>query len=288
MPTFLITSATGCQGNSTACLLLSQGAQVNALVRDLSSPGALELQSIGVTLFKGGFKDVPAIAAAIKGVAGVFLNTFPNLADPAAQTRAAETFVAAARAEGTVTFFVVSATYRKKHVRRLSRRASSFGYTILRPGSLMQNFIAPSPAYNYPEYIPSRVLTVSYTPGSKSAQLDAANVGQFAAAALLHPARFAGAEVDLVYEALTFDDIAAVLSAVLGVEVKVKYRTEEDTAEARKKSPTVEMQLGRQDASETIEANRAKLARYRFRLTSFREFLEREKGAIRNTVALDG
>ncbi|KAJ7791424.1 hypothetical protein B0H14DRAFT_2624971 [Mycena olivaceomarginata] len=263
MPTFLITSATDCQGNSTVCLLLSQGAQVNALVRDLSSPGALELQSIGVTLFKGGFEDVPAIAAAIKGIVGVFLNTFPNLADPAAETRAAETFVAAARAEGTVTFFVVATTYRKNtDAASVDKAALPFlavYYTsktgVELRGSLMQNFIAPSPAYNYPEYIPSRVLTVSYMPGFKSALLDAANVGQFAAAALLDPARFAGVEVDLVYEALTFDDIAAVLSGVLGVEVKVKYRTEEDTAEARKKSPTVEMQLGRQDASETIEVS---------------------------------
>ncbi|KAJ7843788.1 hypothetical protein B0H14DRAFT_3455970 [Mycena olivaceomarginata] len=218
-----------------ARLLLSQGAQVNALVRDLCSPAALELQSIGATLFKGGFEDVPAITAAIKGVTGVFLNTFPNPADPTAETRAAET-----------------------------------------------------PAYNYPEYIPSRVLTVSYTPGFKLAQLDAADVSQFAAAALLDPARFAGVEVDLVYEALTFEEIAAELSGVLGAEVKVKYRTEEETVEARKKLPTVEMQLGRQDASETIETDRAKLAEYGFRLTSFREFLEREQGAIRSTMGLNG
>ncbi|KAJ7843793.1 putative NmrA-like family domain-containing protein [Mycena olivaceomarginata] len=200
MPTFLITSATGCQGNSTACLLLSQGAQVNALVRDLSSPGALELQSIGVTLFKGGFKDVPAIAAAIKALPASSSTPFPTWPTPPPRR-------APLRRGPAVPRCVLH--------QQDGRRAS--GTRSLRPGSLMQNFIAPSPAYNYPEYIPSRVLTVSYTPGFKSAQLDAANVGQFAAAALLHPARFAGAEVDLVYEALTFDDIAAVLSAVLGV-----------------------------------------------------------------------
>ncbi|KAJ7355276.1 hypothetical protein DFH08DRAFT_689850 [Mycena albidolilacea] len=105
MLTFLITSATGCQGTSTTHPLLSQGVQVNALVQDLSFPLALELQFVSATLFKGGFEDVPDIAAAIKCVATVFLNTFPNLADPTA-----EMFVAAECAAGSVTSFIVYTT----------------------------------------------------------------------------------------------------------------------------------------------------------------------------------
>ncbi|KAJ7837266.1 hypothetical protein B0H14DRAFT_3460325 [Mycena olivaceomarginata] len=70
---------------------------------------------------------------------------------------------------------------------------------------------------------------------------------------LLDPGRFAGKELDLVNELLTFEEIAAHLGEVLEAEVKVKYRTAEETAESRK------------------------LAEYGFRLTTLKEFLEREK-----------
>ncbi|KAJ7691801.1 hypothetical protein B0H17DRAFT_1062692 [Mycena rosella] len=307
MPTFLITTGTGRQGTSTARILLAQGATVHALVRDLTSPASLALQSMGATLFKGGLEDVPAITAAMQGVTGVFLNTFPNLADPTAEARTAEIFVAAAGTAGTVTSFVVSTVYGanryadwdvvKGEVPFLAQyysskagaervvRASGFTYTVLRPGWLMHNYIAPGPAYHFPEYMASRVLTVSYPRGYRMDHFDAADVGQFAAAALLDPARFAGVELELVNERLTFEEIAAHLAAAVGLEVTVKYRTEEETAELRKKLPTLEMQIW----APTVEslADPVKLAQYGFRLTTFKEFLEREKIAIKKTVGIE-
>ncbi|KAJ7078075.1 NAD dependent epimerase/dehydratase [Mycena epipterygia] len=308
MPTFLITSATGRQGTSTARLLLAKGAKVHALVRDTSSPASLALQSMGATLFKGNFDDVPAITAAMEGVTGVFLNTFPKIGDPTGEPRDAETFVAAARAAGTVTSFVVStvcnagrddwdtlkpdfpflATYysSKSGVEKVVR-ASGFTYTILRPGWLMHNYIAPGPAYHFPEFMSARVLTVSYPRDFRMEHLDAADVGQFAAAALLDPLRFAGHEIELANERLTFDEIAAHLSEAVGAEVKVKYRTEEETAEARKTLPTVEMQLWAAKVGRFQDADQTKVAQYGFRLTTFKEFLEREKSAIKKTVGLE-
>ncbi|KAJ7485570.1 hypothetical protein FB451DRAFT_1230318 [Mycena latifolia] len=224
---------------------------------------------MGATLFKGGFDDVPAITAAMQGVTGVFLNTFPKFTNPDGEAPDAETFVAAARAAGTVTSFVVSTSFivstidqcaewdtlkpqfpflelyynSKAGVERVVR-ASGFACTILRPGWLMHNYIAPGPAYHFPEYMSARVLTVSCARDFRMDHFDAADVGQFAAAALLDPARFAGAELDLVNERLTFEEIAANLSEAVGAEVKVKYRTEEETAEARTTLPTLETQMG--------------------------------------------
>ncbi|KAJ7742700.1 putative NmrA-like family domain-containing protein, partial [Mycena maculata] len=247
MPKFLITTATGRQGTSTVRLLITKGAEVNALVRDPTSPASLALQSMGATLFKGDFKDVPAITAAMQGVNGVFLNTYPDFTDPNGEARQAETVLAAARAAGTVTSVVVSTVSHttlhedwgvvkadlpflsqyyisKSGVERVVR-AAGFTYTILRPGWLMHNWIAPGPALHFPEYASSRVLTVSYPRDFRLDQLDAADVGQAAAAALLDPARFAGAELTLGHEGLTFDEIAAHLSEAIGEKVTVKYRT---------------------------------------------------------------
>ncbi|KAJ7867711.1 hypothetical protein B0H14DRAFT_3861686 [Mycena olivaceomarginata] len=89
---------------------------------------------------------------------------------------------------------------------------------------------------------------------------------------LLDPGRFAGKELDLVNELLTFEEIAAHLGKVLEAEVKVKYRTAEETAESR--SAAIGRQLWRPT---TAPGDASKLAEYEFRLTTLKEFLEREK-----------
>ncbi|KAJ7742728.1 NAD dependent epimerase/dehydratase [Mycena maculata] len=248
MPKFLITTATGRQGTSTVRLLLAKGAEVNALVRDPSSAASLALQSMGATLFKGGFDD-------------------------------AETILAAARAAGTVASVVVStASYTELHE----------DWSVVKADLpfLSQFFISKSGAERayFPEYMSSRVLTVSFTRDFRLDQIDAADVGQVAAAALLDPARFSGAEFTLGHEGLTLDEIAAHLSRTIGKEVTAKYRTAEETAEARKTTPMVEMQLW---APTLPRVEDAKLAEYGFRWTTFEEFLEREKSAIRKTVGID-
>ncbi|KAJ6451713.1 NAD dependent epimerase/dehydratase [Mycena vitilis] len=305
MPTFLITSATGRQGSSTARVLLEKGAKVHALVRDLTSPASLALQSLGATLFKGDFSDVQAITAAMQGVSGVFLNTFPDFTNPNGEAQVAETFVAAARVAGTVRSFVVSTVYKtglyedwstqKDTIPFLAQyygskagaekvvRASGFTYTILRPGWLMHNYIGLGPRYHFPEYASQRVLTVSFPRDYRMEHLDAADVGQFAAAALLDPQRFARKELELINELLTMDEIAAQLSEAIGAEVKVKYRTEEQTKEVQKVLPTIERQLW---APTVKHADPSQLAEYGLRLTTFREFLEREKDAIKKTVGI--
>ncbi|KAJ7047612.1 putative NmrA-like family domain-containing protein [Mycena alexandri] len=219
MPKFLITGATGRQGGSAARLLLEKGATVHVLVRDLTSAPSLALQSLGATLFKGDFDDIPAITAAMQGVDGVFLNPAPG-----AETRVAEIFVAAARAAGTVTSFVLSTAfkaelyddwseiktewpflasyYTNKTGAEKAIRASGFTYTILRPGWLMHNYIGAATAYQFPEYPTDRVLAVSYPREYRVGHLDGADVGKFAAAALLDPLRFAGKELELINESI--------------------------------------------------------------------------------------
>ncbi|KAJ7742665.1 NAD dependent epimerase/dehydratase [Mycena maculata] len=307
MPKFLITTATGHQGAATVRLLLEKGAEVNGIVRDPTSAASLVLKSMGATLFKGDLTDVPAITAAMQGVNGIFLNPVPDFTDPTSETRQAENVLVAARAAGTVTSVVVSTVsytdlhedwsvvkadfpfisqfYTSKSGVERVVRAAGFTYTILRPGMLMRNWIAPGPAWHFPEYMSSRLITLSYPRDFRMDQLDAADVGQVAAAALLEPARFAGAEFTLLGpEGMEFDEIAADLSEAIGEKVTLKYRTAEETAAVLKTMPTVEMQLW----WPTIpRAEDAKLAEYGFRWTTFKEFLEREKSAIRKTVGIE-
>ncbi|KAJ7160081.1 NAD dependent epimerase/dehydratase [Mycena filopes] len=307
MPTFLITGATGRQGGPTARLLIERGAKVNALVRDPASPASLALKALGATLFKGDFEDASAITAAMQGVNGVFLNTFPSFTDPTAEIRTAEIVVAAARTAGTVTSIVVSTVFKvnlssdwstiqadwpfvsmyfssKAGVEKVVR-ASGFSYTILRPGWLMHNYIGPQSAFNWPGYAETRVLTTSYPPEFRLGHLDAADVGQFAAAALLDPAQFAGKELELAHDWVTVAELAAHLAEAIGAEVTVKYRTEEESAAMRKMLPTIEVQLWEPSAKKSDNA--AELASYGFQLTTLKEFFQREKAAIRKTVGVE-
>jgi len=118
--TFLITSASGSQGGSTARELLKQGHKIHALVRDSSSAAAITLQTQGAILFTGGFNDLLSIAAAIEGVDGVFLNTFPDFMDPDGEVRQAQNIVDAAKAAKTVKTIVVSTVHKAAELAELT------------------------------------------------------------------------------------------------------------------------------------------------------------------------
>ncbi|KAF7316165.1 NmrA domain-containing protein [Mycena indigotica] len=306
MPTFLVTAATGRQGQSTAQILLASGAQINALVRDPTAPQSVALQKLGARLFKGSLKDAAAVAAATEGVSAVFLNTFPDFENPLGELPQAENAIAAAKAAGTVQSIVASTVvgandvddwttiagefpflaryYTSKSSVERAVRDSGFQYTILRPGMLFHNFIGDAVRFSFPDYPKERVLTVSYPAEYRLQQFDAADVGQVAAKALLDPRGFAGREIDLHHEPLTFKEIAQRLSAAAGTEIKVRYRSEEETREATKTLPALEVQVWwpRSNKSDTTELQKLGL-----RLTTFEEFLEREKVALRKTLNLE-
>ncbi|KAF7318968.1 NmrA domain-containing protein [Mycena chlorophos] len=306
MPAFLITSATGRQGGSAARILLAQGAQVHALVRDPTSDAARALEKLGARLFKGDLKDGAAVRAATEGVSGVFINTFPDFTNPNGEQQQAETVIAAAKGAGTVQSIVVSTVtgtnaepdwskvatqypflsqyYGSKAGAEQAVRDSGFKYTVVRPGWLMHNIIGAGVAYHFPDYRTKRVLTVSHTGNGPytTAVLDAADVGVVVAKVLLDPVEFHGKEMDLEAETLTLEEMASQLTAVLGKEVTVKYRTEAETVEARKTLPTIDYQLWHSSKTDTSELRKLNL-----KLTTFKEFLEREKDAVRNSVSLD-
>jgi len=309
---FLVTGATGAQGGATARELLNHGAKVHALVRNTSSPAAQALQSLGAILFQGDFSSLPAISAAMKGVTGVFLNTYPSFTDPAGEILQAQNLVSAALAIGTVTIFVVSTVYkaseqaeltaakkneypflnyyyeRKEGVEKVVREAGFENWTVLRPDWLDYNYLAPGCAIHFPEYQKEHVLTVSYDRAFKQKHFDPYDVGKFAAAALLRPEGFNGHVIELTGEPLAFDEIAECLSEVSGVQVRARFRTEEETAEllASKTLPVLERQLWAREFSLEYDPNA--LDKYGIKLGTLTEYLERERGKLLKTLGVDG
>ena len=93
--TFLITGATGQQGGHTTRLLLAAGHKVHALARNPSSEAAIELKSLGASIFPGGFSDSEAIFAAAQGCTGIFINVSPVFSDPEGEQKHAWNIIAA-------------------------------------------------------------------------------------------------------------------------------------------------------------------------------------------------
>jgi|SRR5271155_3823839 len=95
--TFLITGATGQQGGHTTRLLLAAGHKVHALARNPSSEAAIELKSLGASIFPGGFSDSEAIFTAAQGCTGIFINVSPVFSDPEGEQKHAWNIIAACR-----------------------------------------------------------------------------------------------------------------------------------------------------------------------------------------------
>jgi uncharacterized protein YbjT (DUF2867 family) len=306
----LVTSATGSQGGSTARELLQRGHKIHALVRDPSSPASIALQNLGAILFKGDFSDLSAIASATKGVNGVFLNTFPDFTDPDGEVRQAQNIVDAAKAAGTVKKVVVSTVFqsaeqaeftadkegypflafyykRKAGVEKVVRDAGFENWTVLRPDWLQYQYLTPSCDFNFLNYKEGHELTVSYEPTYKKRHFSPHDVGKFAAAAFLGEDGYNGKVIELTGEGLTFDEVAAILGRVSGVEIKARYRTEEETRQLRESAtfPVLEKQLLSREVK-YHQYDPKDLERFGIKFESLEEFLEKEKGRLLRTLGV--
>jgi uncharacterized protein YbjT (DUF2867 family) len=309
-PTYFVATATGKQGFSAALSLLSNGASVHALVRDPQAPSAHALKNAGAALFKGTPLDPSSLSTAMSGCTGVFLNTFLEFTGSDTQVEQALNIIAASLASGTVKTIVASTViivprhteflakdpayplqgfYAPKfEIEKSVRESGIQNYTILRPGWFMSNYQAPVSLFNYPELTTERLLAVSYPPGTKMGHVDPADVGKFASVVLSSPERFRGKEIELAKENLTIADVASMLSEAAGVEVKTKFRSEEETKKEVEEGRFGGLwyQLLMKDVPGVYDVDIESVESWGVKLTSLREFYEREgeRKALKETL----
>ncbi|KAI8664896.1 hypothetical protein LRP88_14595 [Fusarium phalaenopsidis] len=246
MTTYLITQATGQQSQWVIRHLLEAGAKIHAVVRDLQKvPSVLKEPSI--TLFQGESKNLDEILAAAQGCQGAFLNTVPF---PGLEALQAKTIVQACEKAG-VENIVAATTFctgnkdvwdndetkkiqldgyfsSKAEVEDIVRSGKFKAYTILRPAVLHHDFFMPGALGNFPRLPTHGELDDLLVQGARVPYTDAYDLGKYAAAALQDPARFAGHEIDLGNELLTFEEVRDVLANVSGREVRVVKRTTQE------------------------------------------------------------
>jgi uncharacterized protein YbjT (DUF2867 family) len=96
----LVTEGTGAQGGATARALLSSGRAVRVLARQLDSPAAQALASIGAHVVQGSYEDADSLQVALEGVKGVFSVQVPSLSGQDSERQLAMALIAVARSAG--------------------------------------------------------------------------------------------------------------------------------------------------------------------------------------------
>ncbi|KAI0857300.1 NmrA family protein [Xylaria cubensis] len=296
MSTFLVTCATGQQGRATVDALLVRGAKVHAVVRDPTKATARELETLGVTLFKGDHNDFEVFHKAAQGCTGIFLNLVERPGNPHPEKQA-EGILAACRDAGVENVVVSTAGWvgspekwdipenRAKvseiipHyggeilVENAVRRAGLKSYTILRPFWFHSNYLVPAIDFVQPEVRKSGELVHSFEDGAVFPYINVKDIGQFAAMALTDPAKFAGEEIELASENFTIEEVAEIMSRATGQQITVRKATPE---EAARPSPTTQWHIWANAVDLRVDVE-ALAQKYGYRFTAFEEYLTQEK-----------
>ena len=243
MSTYLVTGATGRQGGSTARTLLQAGAKVHALVRNPESSAAKAIEAHGAKLFKGDAADTAAITTALEGVSGVFFNP-PYPAEDTLQVT--QRFIATCAKAGVETFVLSSTAGTDKHAEMLAkdpsyperqkkfqgywnlkigtedaaRKAGFENLVILRASLLFHIYLPRDAEALFPALWKESKLITALKPETKVPHLLAEDVGRFAAASLLEPAKFAGKEIDLAAENLTAKEVAGIIAGIASAKIE--------------------------------------------------------------------
>lgn len=147
----------------------------------------------------------------------------------------------------------------------------------------MQNYILPQSVQHFPELSSEGVLAHVYGKVTRMPHLDAADVGKFAAVALLEPEKFRGEEIELGNEKLTLEEAAGILRKISSVEIGVRKSSEEEVRRVWNSVPTLKFRVLANEKHIGIDG-KALEEKYGIRLTSFEGFLEREKEVLMKSI----
>ncbi|MGW1093696.1 NmrA/HSCARG family protein [Streptomyces sp. NPDC002596] len=219
----LVLAATGGQGRAVIDALLARGARIRALVRDPGRSAARKLAGRDVDVVAGSLSDRGSLAAAMKGVAGVFAFTTPFEAGVEAEVGQGRAIISAAAQERVphLVFSSVAGADQDSGVPHFESKArieaeltaGDVPYTILGPTYFFDNALGGA------ERILDGVLDLPLPPDRPLQQLARPDLGAFAAEVLLDPAPYVGRRIELASDAPTPAQMAAALGAALGREV---------------------------------------------------------------------
>ncbi|KAF2143165.1 uncharacterized protein K452DRAFT_268497 [Aplosporella prunicola CBS 121167] len=319
--TILVTGATGRQGSATIRALLALSTQlttpltIHALVRNPSSARAQALAALSpsIKLFAGTFEDGDSLTAAARSCTALFLLTVPNPHSPDTELAHARAVLAAAKNARTVQRVVYSSAsligaeeaydelerwpgmawyMRAKRAVEEAVLGAGFsaGATVLRPAMLWTNFVGGVAGAMYPGLKEEGVLRTALEPGHRVGCLDPADVGAFAARALVEYGDVGGEVwrdrvVPLASRRMTMGEMAEGLTRAVGGRRRVSVvQISEEELGAGERSTVVESELFRNRFRVVVDLEEVRA--YGVRLGTWEEFVEREREGIEVALGL--
>jgi uncharacterized protein YbjT (DUF2867 family) len=223
----LVLGATGGQGGAVASALLARGTRVRALVRRPDQPSVRRLTERGAEAVVGSLDDRRALAAAMRGVAGVFALTTPFEAGVDAEVAQGRAIVAAAVDEQVphLVFSSVAGANQHSGVPHFESKAvieaelaeTGLPYTITAPTYFYDNALGGM------DRILAGILDLPLPPDRPLQQLARPDMGAFVAKVINDPKPYVGQRIELASDAVTPAQMAGLLSAALGRPVRLEY-----------------------------------------------------------------
>jgi uncharacterized protein YbjT (DUF2867 family) len=213
----LVIGATGQQGGAVARQLVKKGHHVRALTRNVATPAAQALATLGVELAQGDLEDRASVDRALAGMTAMF--SVAHVPSAEAETRQSILAADAAAAAGAYLVYssVANADRRSgvphfdsKHAVEEHIRARGIEATIVAPAYFMENAFFGLPHLRQGTY------GSPLAPTRKLMQVAVSDIAGVVVAALENRKRYAGKRFDLAGDELTGAEALAILSKVTG------------------------------------------------------------------------
>ncbi|MGV9673422.1 NmrA/HSCARG family protein [Gordonia sp. NPDC003504] len=221
-----VLGATGGQGGAVVDSLLAAGVPVRAVVRTSGSERARALADRGVELVVGDIVSGNGLTEAFTGVAGAFALTTPFETGVDAELVQGDAIITAATASALpyLVFSSVASANMNTGVPhfdskyRVEQRlaATSIPHTIVGPTYFYDNIFGSKDA------IDAGLLLMGMPTDQPLQQLSHADLGDFVAALFADPQAHVGQRIDIASDSVTPGQMAAVLSSVLGTEIRAE------------------------------------------------------------------
>jgi uncharacterized protein YbjT (DUF2867 family) len=299
----LVIGATGMQGGAVARRLLRDGLEVLFLARDPESRRSVALQELGARVVRGDLEDIDSLRNACLQAPAVFsvLTTSPP-DDVQREVRHAAHIVEAVASSGVrqLIHSSVSATGwradhpdvdplgtdlywdNKEEAERRVREADVENWLILKPAFYMDNLLKPKAERMFPALAGGEILSAS-SPDAELALIASEDLGGAVAAGVAHPQHFHRQEIELAGDAITFAEIAEVLTEVTGIPVKATFGT---PAEIEERLGERLMWSGTQKWLDDVgyPARPAHAAAFGLRTTGFRDWAASHREALAHNL----
>jgi len=281
----LVTGGTGRQGGAAVPHLASLGHSVRVMTRNPEK--ARGLKGPNVEVVQGDFRKRESLAAALKGVDGVFLMGTPYEEGPEAETAQGKAMIDACVKKdiGHVMYSSVCCANKRtgiphfdsKYAVEEHLKNAGLSYTILRPVWFMENFASEW----YRPSIEKGVLSTPLAADRPLQMVSVADIGRIVAEVFTKPMKFVGREIDLAADQLTMGQVVVEMSRVLGSPVKYE-RIPESGAEKAVGNDLALMFRWFNERGYDVDlwVSQERFRRFQIPLTSFRAYLENTRLGI--------